>query len=218
MYLLFPFLLCLFPIHTIYAENYVEIDKKDYFFTIFITCVALFVTISILNSFVHSWVISEWCVVFNYFAFLYANYAFIGLFSSYKRSLMKTKIFFALMYVLLCVVISLLLINFASEKILVGFSKFVFALSIILTAFIGMDLKTKLKALNIDVEEGPEEIETSNADYPDIYHIVTDANTGFDRPEYCDEYFRSELKKRGFHIYTKSRSNYDITYFTLTSC
>ena len=29
MYLLFPFLLCLFPIHTIYAENYVEIDKKD---------------------------------------------------------------------------------------------------------------------------------------------------------------------------------------------
>jgi hypothetical protein len=215
MYQLYPLFLCLLPVHTLYGENFNEISLKTYITAI--PLVLLFVASSIwgINSFTHNLYLAEFIFCFNFFALLYAKYVFMANFSKYKRSLFKYQIGFILGYFLACVIISVTVVNFYKILPLELVTKVLFCVSFLITLFVIMDIGAKIKAF----KKTPSNILVSseNKDVPDIYHILADAHVGFAVPELSDEWFKSELEKRGFSIYKYAKSNYTQTNWSIPS-
>ncbi len=63
--------------------------------------------------------------------------------------------------------------------------------------------------------------EKNNGNFPDIYYIILDGYAGQKTLEedyvFDNSYFLSELEKRGFYIAEESRSNYLVTFLSLSS-
>lgn len=219
MYLLFPFLLCLFPIHTIFAENIAEIDVKDYIRMCLWTWCFVILGIVGLNYFTPNFVVSELCFTLNFFLLLYVNYVFIGLCSAYQRSRKSIIFLFFAGYVLLMILLSCGLCLFCPERLAIFISKVLFWCSLLISVFVIPDIMKRYSLFRQSpFETCAEPISFKKDNRPDIYHIITDSHCGFAIPEYCDESFKQGLKDRGFYIYEKARSNYDMTYCSVPTC
>ena len=173
-----------------------------------------------LNTFIHNIYISELVFCINFFLLLYSNIFFIQLFSTYKRSLLQYQLLYTGLLMSACIIISglsVLIFKLLSPS---AVTKIIFCISAFISFFVLLDIIKKLT----DFYGNKNIINKTNCsftnipeDLPDIYHIITDANTGFDRVEYCDNYFKDELLKRGFHICTKAKSNYNYTFCSVPS-
>ena len=219
--LLFPYLLCMLPVHSIYAQNIAEIPVQDYLASLIITCIFITVGIFGLNSFINNIYISEliFCIIF--FLLLYANIFFVKLFSTYKRTLIKYQFLFIGLFILICTAAAISILYLSKLISPVLCSKILFYTSCFINFFVLIDIIKKLRDFYCDANSLPEEnvcsLKQLPKNLPDIYHIITDSHTGFDRSEYCDNYFKDELLKRGFQIYYKAKSNYNYTFCSVPS-
>ena len=219
MYLLFPFLLCLFPIHTAFAENIAEIDINDYIRTCLWCWGIVILGIAGFNYFTPNFVTAELCFTLDFFLLLYANYVFIGLYSAYRRSQQGSIFLFRIYYLLLTFLLSWGLCLFCPEKLAILMSKILFWTSLSITAFIIPDIIKKYSLFRKNpFKKCDTPITFKKDNRPDIYHIITDSHCGFAIPEYCDESFKQGLIERGFYIYKNAQSNYDMTYCSIPSC
>ena len=73
MYYLYPFFLCLIPIHTIFAENIAEVGLKNYILSCFFMWLFILIGISSLNFIAQNLIVAELCFVIVFFLILNAN-------------------------------------------------------------------------------------------------------------------------------------------------
>ena len=231
MYKIFPLILCLIPVHSIYAQNIGEIKFKTYIDELIKVSLIILISNYITNLFINN--IATTGIIFSiaFFSYSYGNCLYLKTFSPFQRTKNSTKFLFLSLYLL---VLSMLLIGtysilhlFPSLSILI--SKSLFYISSFITFFVLIDIYNKEKAINsiskdeIQTTKDKKEnefiklAEINKADCPDIYHIILDAHSGFDNPLLCDNYFKTELEKRGFHICKGVRSNYPMTGMSLPS-
>ena len=216
--ILCPILLCTLPVHSFFVQNCAEISIKDYILALFTVIGVVLLGIIGTNHFLNTILLSEIIFCFNFFAFLYANRMFIFIFSRKYRGVLYIQLSFILLYIAACSGISYLIILISKWLNLYTIVKIAFGISAFITFFIVSDIIKRIHYLydskNIETKELPP-IETG--DYPDIYHIITDCHTGFNREGYCDDYFREELIKQGFKISQHAKSNYNYTHCSMPS-
>ena len=215
LYFFYPLLLCLIPLHTLFAQNIGEISLKSYLQAL---CIVGFLVVAGclgLNIFVKNLYTAEALFCVNFFMILYANYVFIGMFSTYKRSLKSVKISFSICYILLCALISAVLYIINPVSIFNAAAKIIFYAALLITFFVVADIAAKLSNLRTKCIEIDDSL--SGGDFPDIYHILADAHCGFFDSEYCDEEFKKGLEQRGFQIYKLAKSNYNFTHLSVSS-
>ena len=214
IYYLYPFLLCLIPVHALFGQNIGEISLKNYFQTIAYFCVSILLIIFILNYLIKDILTTEIIFCINYFLLLYANSIYLAIFSKYKASLSKNKICFILLYLFCCLTITFFIISFAEHLFLPIVAKILFWLSFIINILIVADIIQKcLNYFDKNVLAGTE----IPAALPDIYHILADGHSGFSHPRYSDVYFKTELEKKGFYICQNAHSNYNQTHLSVPS-
>lgn len=200
-----------------------EISFKSYIKALICTSVFVILGIFVLNFFINNFLLSELIFCFNFFIITNGNKFFIGLFSHYKRTLFRYKILFTLLLLTVCVIGSFVLYALMKNVDISLFSKIIFYSSSAITFFIIMDIVKKLfdsKEKNNDSKtnlSANADITKDESDMPDIYHVLLDTHPGFATKKYCDENFRKELEKRGFHIYENYRSNYNITNLSVAT-
>ena len=215
--LFYPVLLCLIPVHSLFAQNVGEIAIKDYYRALIIVTAIVAAGCSGLNFFINDIYTSEAIFCINFFAILYANYVFIGLFSQYKRTLNRIKFFFCISYIILSVIISVLFYLFVPKIIVIAASKTMFFIAGIISLFVILDIMVKLSKFKCEKPEKAFDNVENNKDYPDIYHILADGHCGFFNPKYCDEEFKKGLEQRGFCICQLAKSNYNFTHLSVPS-
>ncbi len=227
----FPLILCLIPVHSIYAQNIGEIKFKTYIDALIKVSLIILISNYITNLFINN--IATTGIIFSiaFFAYSYGNCLYLKTFSPFQRTKNSTKFLFLSLYLL---VLSMLLIGtysilhlFPSLSILI--SKSLFYISSFITFFVLIDIYNKEKSLNrisknITQSSKDEKLneyikseEINKNDCPDIYHIILDSHSGFDNPKLCDHCFKAELEKRGFHICKGVKSNYTMTGMSLPS-
>ncbi len=143
IYYLYPFLLCLIPVHALFGQNIGEISLKNYFQTIAYFCVSILLIIFILNYLIKDILTTEIIFCINYFLLLYANSIYLAIFSKYKASLSKNKICFILLYLFCCLTITFFIISFAEHLFLPIVAKILFWLSFIINILIVADIIQK---------------------------------------------------------------------------
>lgn len=214
MYFLYPLILFLIPVHAAFANNYMEIPKKDYIKTLVFMEIVVGLLFSACLYLIKNPSLAALIFSLNFAYLLNANIAYIAFFSEYKRSQIRY-------FTLFCIysVCFLSLINFIIYFVLknVGLNLFdavMFWGSLIITGFIAADVLPKLpKSIKVvDIKK-----DKINENLPDIYHIMLDAHAGFSFEDECDDYFKNELEKRGFKNYINFKSNYKVTANSLPS-
>ena len=133
--------------HTLFAQNIGEISLKSYLQAL---CIVGFLVVAGclgLNIFVNGLYTAEALFCVNFFMILYANYVFIGMFSTYKRSLKSVKISFSICYILLCALISAVLYIINPVSIFNAAAKIIFYAALLLTFFVAADIAAKLSHL-----------------------------------------------------------------------
>ena len=222
MYYLYPFLLCLFPIHTIFVENIVEVGFKNYILSCLFMWLIVFLGVSSFNLIEPNLLVAEFSFVVTFFLILNANNVFISLFSSYKRSLVRTKINYIICFLFITFLSILLILYVIPEIFMTILAKVLVYISLLVTLFVGLDIIKRFNSLNKVKTNNSVNYSTFDKSgskvFPDIYHIVLDAHAGFSCEGQCDKYFKKELENRGFYIYEKARSNYNFTHCSLASC
>ena len=218
MEILFPYLLCTFPIHSIFAQNSTEISVFDYIFSLVLLVIVITLGVLGLNFFIGDIYVAEIIFCIIYFLLVYANYIFISQCSQYKRSLIKYQLTFLALFIICCVALSgivVLVTKLISAQII---SKIIFYTTAFITFFVIVDITKQLVELYTHNKQQTVNIKTLNtSNLPDIYHIIADSHTGFDREGLCDEDFKKALKERGFEIYEKAKSNYNYTACSVPS-
>ena len=220
--LIFPYLLCTLPAHSVFAQNSTEISLQDYICSLIILCIIITGGILGLDLFLHNLYLSELIFSANFFLLLYANIFFNILLSPYKATLPRYKILFVLSYLFICAAISSGIIIFTKLISPEYCAKILFLISAFISFFVYIDcIKRIFEYNNHPPDTGktdfPHNHIKSVSAFPDIYHIIADSHTGFDREWYCDDTFKDELIKRGFHIYQKATSNYNMTHHSVPS-
>ncbi len=229
MYKLFPIILCLIPVHSFYAQNIGEISFKSYIDAILKLSLLIISGIYVFNLFTLNINIAGILFSFTFYAVINAGYLFMSMFSVYQRTLKKVRYLFSIIYLFVIFMLLGILYYFLTlyPVLSILISKLTFGISCFISFFILLDIVNKLISLkNISNKAEQEDfqldeelkIEDINIeDCPDIYHIILDAHSGFNNPKYSDEYFKTELEKRGFHICKEPRSNYYPTRYSLPS-
>lgn len=224
LYLLYPIILGMIPVHTLYAQNLSEISKESYLKVSVSIITIIVLGYSLLYLINRDISLSALLSCINFFLLLYANYFYIGMFSSYNRKLNAHRKIFAISYITICIIFSLILYIALKEVSLDCFNKIAFYISVTLTLFIFLDIHNKSEiskqAINTQLDSTNlknERSYISNFFKPDIYHIILDAHDGFSYPETCDKEFKKALEDRGFHIYENYRANYNYTSLSLPS-
>ncbi len=217
--LLFPLILCTLPIHSIFAQNSTEISLKDYILTLLLFCLFIIGGTAILNYFIGDIFISELIFCLNFFPFIYAKLLFSAIFSEYKRRKIRTKVIFFILYITGSLLLSMAVICLFHHISPYPAAKFLFFLSAFISFFVYIDIIKKItcKKNQITTKNTLNKLFGTPLKLPDIYHIITDSHTGFDKKNYCDDYFKTELLKRGFTIYEKATSNYNYTFCSVPS-
>ncbi len=229
MYKLFPLILCLIPVHSFYAQNIGEISFKSYIDAIIKLSLLIICGVYVFNLLTLNINSANLLFSLTFFALINAGYLFISMFSNYQRTLKKVRYFFIGTYLLfLCFILGFLyylFVLYTTVSILI--SKIAFAVSLFITFFILLDIVKKLISLkNISNKAEQEDLQFDEnlkiediniEDCPDIYHIILDSHSGFSNSKYSDEYFKSELEKRGFNICKGVRSNYNLTGMSIPS-
>ncbi len=217
MEILFPYLLCTLPIHSIFAQNSAEISVLDYIFSLLVSGIVVTLGVLGLNFFIGDIYVAEiiFCIV--YFLLVYANYIFISQCSQYKRSLIKYQLTFFVLFIISCVILSVMVIFVTKLIPAQTISKIIFYTTAFITFFVIIDIVKRLIELYTHSEPQVIDFQSNNTDLPDIYHIIADSHTGFDREGLSDEAFKAALKERGFEIYEKAKSNYNYTACSVPS-
>ena len=217
IYYLYPLLLCTIPVHAIFAQNLREVETKHYIETLLIIGIIVVSGCAGINIFVKNLFLSEFifCVIF--FLLLYGNNLYIQCMSKLLWEKDKTRIPFITGYIMVNILIAFCMYYVFKNINLSLFSKIIFYLSlfiIVVMLFNNVNNNNRIVKIKFDENELPE-VKPDNL--PDIYHIILDAHTGFEKPEYRDEYFYNELKKRGFYIVEDFKTNYNMTNFSMPS-
>lgn len=214
MYFLYPLILFLIPVHAAFANNYLEVPKRDYvkaliFMEITIGLLLLGCLFLINNQSLAALIFS-----LNFAYLLNANILYIALFSEYKRSKIRYFVLFCVYSVSLMSLLSLVVYSIFKNVELSFFDAVMFWGSLIITGFIAADVLPKfLKSFeSVDIQKT-----VLKKNLPDIYHIVLDSHPGFYMNNLCDEYFEKELKKCGFKVFSNFKSNYKITAHSIPS-
>ena len=218
-YFLYPFILCLIPVHSLYAQNLSEISKRDYFQVFAIIEMILVLGFAFLFYLTGSFSHAALLLSVNFFLLFYANYLFIANVSLYKRCQYYCKKTYSSCYLIFCGALSLFLYIFLHNIDLLILNKILFYSSICLTGFIFLDIFQKLN-ISMDARidnEYKEKLEKNAEDYPDIYHILLDSHAGFLNKKYYDSSFKEGLESRGFKIYPEFKSNYPLTHLSAPS-
>lgn len=216
IFALYPLLLTLFPVHSIFGENYKEIAPKFYFGAIFLVQIMTIIGVSSLSFLLKDWHLASLLFTFNFFSLLYANFVFLSILSPYKRSLKRVRSIFCLSYLSLCFLISFIVVAIKSFFPVLLVNKVITYFTVFVSFFVFLDMGNKLKSYYLKSEKMIN-LENIDISQPDIYHIVSDTHTGFARPYMCDDYFKQELEKRGFSIYLNVKSNYNYTNWSIPS-
>ena len=220
IYSLYGFLLCLFPVHSHYAQNISEISLSEYVKTLIGILLVVLAGVLGLNLLVKNIHLS--CLIFSFvfYVILYAHYFYIALFSEYKRSKKLYKYLFLAIYIIGSLLLSTGIYFVFKQVNLLAFSKLLFYFSFFITLFVLGDIFSKYSnsKVNVDLDDNNfDKLTTKESDYPDIYHILLDSHPGFSHENYVDYEFKSELEKRGFYIYEDFQSNYNTTSVSLPS-
>lgn len=220
IYCLYPFLFCLFPVHSNYAQNISEISLSEYVKTLIGILLVVLAGVLGINLLVKNIHLS--CLIFSFvfYVILYANYFYIALFSEYKRSKKLYKYLFLAIYIIGSLLLSTGIYFVFKQVNLLAFSKLLFYFSFFITLFVLGDIFSKYSnsKVNVDLDDNNfDKLTTKESDYPDIYHILLDSHPGFSHENYVDYEFKSELEKRGFYIYKDFQSNYNTTSVSLPS-
>ncbi len=217
MYLIYPLLLCLFPVHSHYAQNISEISLSEYVKTL--TGILLIVLAGVLgiNLLVKNIHLS--CLIFSiiFFVILNANYFYIGIFSKYKQRQFRNKILFVFSMLFFCMVTGSLVFFLLKDFNLLFLSKILFYFTSFFSFFVIVDLIKKYLSFYKNIDLKMETAGQKDNNKPDIYHIILDAHPGFAVPEFCDNDFKKALEQRGFCIYENFKSNYTRTNLSIPS-
>lgn len=219
LYCLYPILLCLIPIHSLYAQNVGEIHYRDYLKTLVLF--SLIISIGCYSLFVitGNMLKSELFFCLFFFVFLYAHYAFILMYSEYQRKQRTNKIKFYLLHIPIILLFITLIIKFLPMQFVIIVTKILFWMCAVLNLFVLMDIYNKLKLYLLKKEKSNDgdfsKLYQSNL--PNVYHIIVDAHCGFYDKECCDEVFRNGLLDKGFHIYDNAKCNYNFTHLSVSS-
>lgn len=225
---IYPFLFSVFPVLTLYLENYTEVALLEVLFTLL---VILFITACI---YVGSLIVvgdtrkaSVLTFIFLFYIFSFGpflNFLEESLGSDYLLSTYSGSMALWALAFLACVFIALL----ASKKVKI-ISDFLFLSTVFLLATTIIGLFLRKPWLNLDVlsmqdeEIMPTSFYGSNKDkdLPDIYYIIIDRylgneilkkNYNFDNSE-----FLSFLKSKGFYVVEDGQANYIKTAHSLAS-
>ena len=220
IYSLYSFLLCLFPVHSHYAQNISEISLSEYVKTLIGILLIVLAGVLGLNLLVKNIHLS--CLIFSFvfYVILYANYFYIALFSEYKRSKKLYKYLFLASYIIGSLLLSTGIYFVFKQVNLLAFSKLLFYFSFFITIFVLADIFSKYSNSRVKIDFDKDnfvDLSDEKSDYPDIYHILLDSHPGFSHENYVDYEFKSELEKRGFCIYKDFQSNYNTTSVSLPS-
>lgn len=218
-YIIYPLLLCLIPVILSYAENQSEISNECFLKALIGISTIILSGFTILYFITRNLNISALLLSVNFFLLLYANYIFIGLFSKYKRTKKTYNITYSVSYIILCTILSISLYYLLKNFNLALLNKIMFYISSGLIFFIVLDIFNKANISITAIKEKSDETSLKKTDisYPDIYHIILDAHSGFANPEICDEEFKVALEERGFNIYKNFKSNYPQTHLSVPS-
>lgn len=220
IYSLYSFLLCLFPVHSHYAQNISEISLSEYVKTLIGILLIVLAGVLGLNLLVKNIHLS--CLIFSFvfYVILYANYFYIVLFSEYKRSKKLYKYLFLAIYIIGSLLLSTGIYFVFKQVNLLAFSKLLFYFSFFITIFVLADIFSKYSNSRVKIDFDKDnfvDLSDEKSDYPDIYHILLDSHPGFSHENYVDYEFKNELEKRGFCIYKDFQSNYNTTSVSLPS-
>lgn len=218
-YILYPLILCVIPLHSLYAQNLSEISRDNYFNVLGVIELILVLGYGLLYLITQDFGVAALLLCLNFFLLFYANYFFVGLFTPYKRIQNIYKKVYSISYIFLCGLLSLVLYFVCRHFNLIILNKIMFYSSITLLLFIFLDIFQKISISKeaISFHDINNKVDVQKDSLPDIYHILLDSHTGFAHEEYCDNTFKNALIDRGFDIYENFMSNYPLTHLSVTS-
>lgn len=217
IWIIYPLLCCLLPVHILYRKNISETSLKQYFYTVFLFTLLIGVLNTIVQVIFNNSFLSLILTVLYFFMFLYGNYFFIMFFSSYKRTRLKYKVIYFIFYILFAGILTYVL-SLLSQDILISTGKVFFYLSIFLTFILFIDISNKEKyKQNFIFEKDENNINSINGCYPDIYHIVIENTEKTVPDENLINFCESSLKKNNFTIYDNHKANYDCPLLAIVS-
>jgi len=207
----YPFLLAIFPILFLFANNIHEVYAKDLVLPIIVITVCVLVlflsAMKITKSYKRGGIITTGFLV------LFFSYGYVrDLIYSWDRfEAVGVNIFIASFYALLFLFGSLLVLK--SRKDLRIFTRFLNITAIVLVA---------MSLVSIGVGElgktasGKSRVDgiVNTGDYPDIYYIILDMyarNSTYEIYGYDNSEFTDYLISKGFFVASESRSNYSWT-------
>ena len=86
IYYLYPFLLCLIPVHALFGQNIGEIAPKHYFQALGTVCLIVFAGCLGLYLITRDFYTADAVFCLNFFLILYANYIFVKVYTTYQCS------------------------------------------------------------------------------------------------------------------------------------
>ncbi len=222
IYYLYPFLLCLIPVHALFGQNIGEISPKHYFQALGLIGLIIFAGCFGLYLITNDFYTADAVFCLNFFLILYANYIFVKFYTNYQCSRISTKIKFTVYFLIAAIFLSSLIIYFSKYLFLDILGKIVFYTALVINFFIFLDIVNQSSRYKRQkVENKKDKIDAENNEetdfYPDVYHILLDSHPGFYFEKYRDEDFRTGLKKRGFLICDSAKSNYNCTHLSVPS-
>lgn len=216
MYLIYPLLLCVIPIESIYSQNFVDISFKSFMSAVLLMGIIEVFAFFAINFFLNKPDLSALLVCFLFFILFYGNHIFIGLNSQYRASLKKTKIKFLIGYIAF-IILTVYVLGFCFKNVDLSFlSKILFGITLFLNLCVISDIVKRTSNVQKS-DEVLKDLKIDDENLPTIFHIVLDAHTGFYSDDFCDEQFKNELLKRGFVNFKNPRSNYNRTHVSMPS-
>jgi hypothetical protein len=221
-----PYLVALFPLIYLYANNFVQIRLANTFRTLALVFIIVFVSSKLLNSVLKnrlktSLSISFLTVVFLSFGHLSNLLPSFELFTLGEVTFGKNKLLLTLTVILACVIFWKI---FKAKKVPVVSVRYIAFISVVLIIFslarIGFTLSGS--AIFKPKINNPVAIESKNDEsLPDVYYIVLD---GHARQDVLAELYGLEknalanfLNSKGFYVADQSRTNYIYSYASLAS-
>ncbi len=223
-FILHPFLLGVFPILFLFAQNAKQMRPEDVFLPLsfafgFVTLATLLLNLAIRNIRKTGLIVSLVCILFLSYGHLLSFFHVLG----FEFNPMNSKANVALLCLLAMMIVLAVYFILQSKSTLKTITSILNGMSVILVGMqlvLGGYVLVTRQAVD-EVEHQYQSGEQSSDTSPNIYYIILDGYTGEDVLERVFEFDNSDfleyLESKGFYVARKGRSNYAQTLLSLTS-
>ncbi len=220
-----PFLFAIFPILFLFTHNIEEVSAAEFLLLVPIAIVGTLILFFLLRLITKNY--NKSGIIVSCFLALFFSYGHVRDLRPYLEiggSNISSGFFLGPLWGLLCIIGALLVIK--SRSNFLSFTKFlnIVAITSVIISLVNIGIY-EVKTINLGqgkIDEEGNSLILSNPDtLPDIYYIVLDmyarASTLDQFFDYDNSEFIDYLTSKGFHVTSKSRSNYPDTIHSVAS-